>query len=155
MENGRCLHRALFLVALAAVVSCGGPAPPTVAVLSIAASQDINPNPQGVASPVSVRVYQLTLPQAFQNADFFQLYRDDAATLGSAMLGRDEVVVAPGQKLQVTESMKPDARYIGVLVAYRDIDRANWRASASVPSNQTTMFEVKLDKLKVMLNGPP
>ena len=102
-----------------------------------------------------MRFYQLTVPQAFQSADFFQLYRDDAATLGSAMLGRDEVVVAPGQKVQVTESMKADARYIGVLVAYRDIDKARWRATASVPSNQTTMFDVKLDALKVMVNGPP
>jgi len=126
---------------------------PTVAVLSIAAAPDINPGPDGVAAPVSVRIYQLAATDGFQNADFFQLYRDDAALLGAALRGREEIVMTPGQTLRMTEEMKPDARYIGILVAFRAIDQARWRAMAAVAPNKTTALQASVSKLSVILSG--
>ena len=45
----------------------------------IAAAEDLNPDYNGDASPLVVRLYQLSSPTAFNNATFFQLYDGDVA----------------------------------------------------------------------------
>ncbi len=144
-------RRLLWAAGLAAAAALCGPlaaAPPapqpTIAVLDIQAAADINPDPKGAAAPVGIRLYQLTLPDGFEAADFFALYRDDGAALGAALRGREELVLAPGRRERVSEEMKEDAHYIGVLVAYRDIDHASWRLVVPVPANKTTTFAVEL-----------
>src|SRR5262249_7628615 len=73
-----------------ALTSCGGaPPPPTVAVVTITASADANPDAAGQGAPVAVRIYQLASTANFDKADFFQLYQHEQETLGTDLLGRD------------------------------------------------------------------
>lgn len=132
-----------------ALAACSSTPDPTVAQVTVSASEDVNPDPTGEASPVFVRLYELTSDTTFTTATFSQLYNDEKATLGDALRGREEVSLAPGQTATVSREFQDGSKYLGVLAAYQDIDAATWRATAPVPQNETTAFEVKVGRSQV------
>lgn len=132
-------NRLHVLVALAtlALAACGGPPPPTMVELTMAASADANAI-QNVPSPVVVRVYQLKSPAAFEEADYFQLDKSESEVLGDDLLGKDEYFISPGASQTVVSEVSPDTRYLGVVAAFYNIDAATWRGTVAVPPNKTT-----------------
>lgn len=151
---------AFGLVALfsAALWGCAPPPPPppTVVDITITAAPDANPDGAGRAAPVAVRIYQLASTAAFDKADFFLLYERDAEVLGADLVGKDELVLAPGESKQLNKELKPGTTSIGVVVAFRDVQNANWRGTASPPANQTTPIAVAVQALNVTVTmGPP
>src|SRR5690348_4420006 len=87
------------LVCAALLASCAKepppPPPPGVIDLTIKAAPDVNPDPDDKPSPILVRVYQLSSPVQFQNADFFLLFEKEKDTLGADLVSREEIAVAP------------------------------------------------------------
>lgn len=145
----------LASLAYATLVGCGGPPPPpppTVAALTMTAAADANPDAGGKGAPVAVRIYQLASTAAFEQADFFQLYSNDQAVLGADLLGRDEVTITPGGTQQMVKDLKPGVTAIGVVAAFRDIQHANWRATAVPPANKTTAITVTIQGLNVTVS---
>jgi type VI secretion system protein VasD len=115
------------------VAGCGGgPPPPAVVDLTIRASPGINPNSAGTPVAVAVRVYSLNNRGRFSSADAYALMEREAAVLGDESAGSEEAVVRPGETRKLTLSPKMGVRYIGVAVLFREIDRAQWRAVASI-----------------------
>jgi type VI secretion system protein VasD len=142
----------------AALVGCGAPPPPpppTIAEISVTAAADANPDSTGKGAPVAVRVFQLTSTSAFDKADFFQLYEHEAETLGADLAGRDELLLTPGATQQLRKEMKPGVGFIGVMVAFRDIQNATWRVTAAPPPNQTTAVQVTVQGLAVNVAMTP
>jgi type VI secretion system protein VasD len=129
----------------------GGPPPPGSVDLTVTASNDINPDTAGRASPVVLRVYQLAEPTTFQAADFFQLFYKEQATLGPDLVAREDVVIPPGGTLSVPIALKPNAKRIGIVAAFRDIDKASWRAVIEVPPTEKTKLKAEVMKLQVTL----
>ncbi|MBX6370456.1 MAG: type VI secretion system lipoprotein TssJ [Rhodospirillales bacterium] len=127
------------------------PPPPGVIDLAIKAGTDINPGPDGTPAPALVRVYQLASPVKFQNADFFLLFEKEADTLGADLLGREEISVSPGETKTLNQPLKPSANHVGVAAAFRDIDKATWRAVVEVPPHGTTKLESEVRKLEIDL----
>ena len=62
---------------------------PTRMEAQVEASEDLNPDYDGQASPLVVRMYQLKSPVAFNNATFFALYDSDVAELGDDLEGTE------------------------------------------------------------------
>jgi type VI secretion system protein VasD len=105
------------------------PKPPitTPVAMTVVAGADANPDARGRASPVTVRVYALKTTSVFESADFFSLFEKDQATLGAEMVQREELLMRPGDSKKLDFVFTPDVKAIGVVVAYRDLDRARWR----------------------------
>ncbi|WP_282609174.1 type VI secretion system lipoprotein TssJ [Pelagibius sp. Alg239-R121] len=142
-----CLFAALLVLG-----GCAEKKPsPTVIDLSISAALNINPNAQGRASPVVLRVYHLTSPNAFEEADFFQLFEQDAAILGQDMIGREEIIVTPGAAQKVSQEVGPEVRYLGVIAAYRETETSVWRAMGDVVPEEINGYAVQIDALAVSL----
>lgn len=112
--------------------------------LRIAAGPDANRGPGGKALPVVVRVYALKGVGGFSGADFFSLYDRDAAVLGADLLARDEVTLAPGQFVPIDRPLQPEAGYLGVLVAFRDIDHSHWRESLRLHPGVDNRVEIEV-----------
>jgi len=129
------------------------PPPPGVIDLSIRAAPDINPDGDGRPAPALVRVYQLASPVKFENADFFLLFEKEKETLGPDLVGREEIPVMPGETKTLNQPLKPNVTHLGVVAAFRDIDRATWRAVVEVPPHGTTKLESEVEKIKISL-GP-
>jgi type VI secretion system protein VasD len=105
------------------------PAPePYRARITLAASADVNPDATGRPSPIVVRIYQLKSDAAFGGADYFPLFDDEQKVLGSDLITRREYVMAPAEQRVIELDIDLDARFVGVLAAFRDIRNAEWRA---------------------------
>jgi type VI secretion system protein VasD len=116
----------LLAVALSACAS-RGPSEPVDTRTFLVASNDVNPDISGRPSPVVVRVFQLRGDAEFLSADFFTLYSKEKMVLGASLIAREEFVVQPGERRETRLGISPDARYIAVIAAFRDINGAHWR----------------------------
>lgn len=143
-------------VALGACSSPPKPPKPTVVNATLSASDNLNPDSGGRASPLVVRVYELKALSAFNESDFFSIWDRDQQTLGGDLNAREEIVLRPGDSHGVNRTTKPETRFIGVVAAYRDLERAAWRASVPVVPNNTLTIMVKLDDRSVsIVSAPP
>lgn len=140
----RLLAGVLAAATLTALAGCGGkppkelppPGPPPELRISASAAADANRGPGGKGLPVVVRLYELKARGAFDRADFYSLYDKESATLGAELVGREELTLPPGSERLAVRTLDPATRYLGVVAAFRDIDRATWR----------TVLELRPDK---------
>lgn len=141
--------RRLAVVALLAggLAACGSdpePPPKTVAEVNVMGAPTLNPDLNGRPSPVVVRFYQLAATEMFGNADFFQLFEQDQAALGPTSVAKQEHVVTPGQLQQISIAIKPDVKALGVVVAYRNFEKATWRAMVPVEQDKINVVQLQI-----------
>lgn len=96
--------------------------------LSFEASDDINPDASGRASPLVVRIYELRSVDTFRSAGFFDLYDEPEGVLDQDLLSMNEVVLRPElvEKLP-TMTLNENTRYLGIVAAFQNIDEAEWK----------------------------
>lgn len=123
----------LVLAALGLAACASQPPKPVQTQATLIASTDVNPDSEGRPSPVVVRIYQLRGDAEFNDAGFFALFDNEQAALGSSLIMRDERTLFPGQRAPLSVALAPDARFLGVVAAYRDIRSSRWRAVVGVP----------------------
>jgi type VI secretion system protein VasD len=123
-----CLASSLLLSGCASKQALHAPAH-----AELVASSDANPDSAGRPSPVVLRVFQLRNDGEFAGADFFALYDKEKEVLGASLISREEYVLAPGEARKLDLPVSADARFIGVIVAFRDIRAARWRALSRPP----------------------
>jgi len=120
----------------------------SVAIVELKTTSSINPDIRGQASPLTVRVYELTSSNQFNQSGFFEVYESEEATLGNEFVSRQEFTVTPDQVLRKTVVLSPTTKYLGVVAAYRNIDNAQWRAVSPVLPGEV-LYNVVLDGLLV------
>jgi type VI secretion system protein VasD len=132
---------ALAVLCAAALSACGAAPPPKPVPFSfnVQSGANLNPDASGRASPVVVRVYQLTTDGDFLKADFFALYRNDEATLGKTLVAKQEFIAVPGEKSSVRVDLANTAGVLGVVVAFRDINQADWRLTSPAKNRAPTL----------------
>lgn len=136
------------------LTGCAGPAPkpppkPGTLSINIVASSSINPDARNRPSPLVVRMYELKASAQFDSADFLSLYDKDQSVLGADIVVRDEVVVRPGEAKAINKPLAADTRFIGVVAAFRELERATWRAVVSVLPNKDNVVTISLDGIAV------
>jgi type VI secretion system protein VasD len=143
----------LSLLSALALLRCGPPPPkpPPVLTITMVGSADQNPDPDGAAKPVAVRIYQLSATAKFERADVFALTEHEQQTLGQDDVGSQEFLLSPGETQSKTFGLKPGVNAIGVAVLYRDIDNAQWRADAPAADSGPTKLLLNVGKLAITL----
>ena len=119
----------------------------------IEASTHVDPDMRNRPSPIVTRLYELTSANRFRTADFFDLYENESATLAGAIVRREEFAVVPLGKLTIEKQLQPSTRFIGVIAAYRDIDKAAWRAIAPIELNSTNRLAVRLEPTGIVIRS--
>jgi type VI secretion system protein VasD len=133
MKPSQSIAAALLSVCVL-LTACGSSQPkPDKARMTFVAQPIVNPDIKGRPSPIVVRVYQLKNDDKYTGADFFALFDDDQKVLGPDLVGRDEVELTPGESREVQFAVSPDAKFVGVLAAFRDIRNSRWRAIKRAP----------------------
>jgi type VI secretion system protein VasD len=131
------------------------PKPPPVVTIALAGSADQNPDVNGAASPVVVRIIQLTGTNKFERADVFALMDHEQQTLGPDEADSLEINLAPSEQRSIRIDPKPGVTSIGLLALYRDIDEAHWRDVVPVASEGPTKLSAAVGKLTVTLKPAP
>lgn len=134
------------------VGGCAGGPPKDITIEgSVIAAEDLNPNRDGRASPVTVVIYHLKSADAFRASDFFSLYDPDKGVIASDLINRVDMQLRPGQVLPIASEFDPETTHIGVLVAFRDIDNAEWRAVLPLPEKSLKEKLNPFSKSKLMI----
>ncbi|WP_420466536.1 type VI secretion system lipoprotein TssJ [Panacagrimonas sp.] len=140
--------RAFALIAVAVLVlsACGARKPdepqPARLDLAILAGADINPDADGRPSPLLIRLYALRAKDGFAAADFFSLFEKDEQMLAADLAKREEFILQPGQTLTLPREYAPDVTFVGVMAAYRDVERSTWRGLLAVPPGANGVLAV-------------
>jgi len=111
-------------------------------IVSINTTSDLNPDADDRSSPVVLRIYELNDATAFKEKDFFDLYDDDKEVLAKAYVNKQEMELNPNESRKVEIVLDPNTKYLGFLVAYRDIDSAKWREVHEVQYRKATGIPV-------------
>ena len=130
------------------------PLPPPkskVLTVDVLASAKLNPSTSGRPSPVVVRIYELKAAAPFESADFVSLFDKDQATLGGDVIARDEFVLSPGESMAIKRDLTADSKFIAVMVAFRDLERAKWRAVVPLVAGEDNALSVRLDASTVSI----
>jgi type VI secretion system protein VasD len=137
--------------ALGASGCAGAPPPPkpTVVVATLQATASANPDARKRASPLVVRIYELKSSAAFEAADFLSLYERDQATLAAEMGAREEFTLRPGDSKPWEKTVGPEVRFIGVIGAFRDIERARWKAIVPVKASARNVVTIRADDITI------
>ena len=139
----------LVVVALLALAACSSPPKPTLVAATLQAGAAVNPDARKRASPLVLRVYELRSAAAFEAADFVSLYERDQATLAAEMGGREEFVLRPGESRTWDKVTAPDTKFLGVMAAFRDIERARWKSIVPLKPGVKNVVTIKADDIAV------
>ena len=134
---------------LIAAVLTGCASGPAVLNANLVVGAQVNPDARKRASPVVVRVYELKATTQFESADFVSLFEKDQATLGADMLSREEMVLSPGESKALNKNLSPDTKFIGVMAAFREIERARWRVVVPVVGGKKNAVSIDLSDITV------
>lgn len=140
---------AAALAAAVAVLGCASAPKPTKVSGSIEASAQINPSVSKRPSPLLLRVYELKSATAFNAADFMSLYQRDQAELAAELVSKEEFTLAPGETRPWAKTLSPDTRFIGVMAAFRDLERSRWRSIVPIAPGQKQQIVIRADALSV------
>lgn len=163
----RCKFRARALIApvfILSITACSlgqqppvAPPPPIapkpiLITLDLKTGKNLNPDIEGRASPVVVRIYQLENMAAFNNSDFFALYENDQSLLAKDIKYREELEIKPDQKLKKTIQLQEGGRYLAIFAAFRDLDHAQWKTFFEIKPNPDITINAILDFARVSID---
>ncbi|MHC8945852.1 type VI secretion system protein VasD [Advenella incenata] len=109
-------------------------------IVELNADSQVNPNASGKPSPVKVTVYELKSTNAFDTADYFALMKDPRAVLGDQMLEVNSRIIKPGSTEEIKASGSTQAKALGIVASYRDLNNSQWRLVVDLPEAETTNF---------------
>lgn len=134
------------LLAAAAVAACSTDksAKTTPIKFVVQADQLVNPNTRGEPSPVVVRIYELKSTTNFNQAQFLELFDNDAKRLGPDLVAKREFELKPGDKVDFERATPAETRNIGVIAGFRLGDDAQWRTTAEVKPDRDNTIVVKV-----------
>ncbi len=88
---------------------------------------NLNPNLEGRASPVVVRLFELKQTGAFKAASFAALFDRSQEALGADLLGQQEFILRPGEIRHYDRAGSPMAAALGLAAAFRSPEKESWR----------------------------
>ncbi len=113
----------------------------------------MNPDSKGRASPIVVRLFELRATSGFDSADFFSLWDRERDAMGNDLVTRDEFQLRPGEQKKLERTLQPDTRFIGVVAAFRDLERSTWRSTVAVVPQKKQPVTIKIDTRSIAISG--
>ncbi|GAB6263679.1 type VI secretion system lipoprotein TssJ [Photobacterium sp. R1] len=123
-------------------------------VVNIRAASNINPNVDGKPSPVELRLYQLTDSQAFNQADFLQIYNDEQGVLkAELLLTRQLSSVLQGESRQEVLPLAAETKYIGVIAGFADYREAKNKVIYKPLVVSSAAINIDIDGINLSVSG--
>ena len=129
---------------------------PQQIALRLHAGQVLNVNEQGQSLSVVVRLFRLSERTAFEQAPYAAFQKSDAGhytELFSDILESRELVLTPGQKYEVVETLGSDVRYLAVAVLFRQPAEQRWRFIFDAKAAVTTGITLGLHGCAVSVSA--
>lgn len=140
----------LLVIAMLLLLSACGGAPKRESLdMQVAATVDVNPDMQGRPSPIILHILELSSTEQFNRLDYMSLTQPSGAALGADMLGKNQLVLQPGDSKPLPMELNPLTTAIGLVAGYRDIDNAVWRKVIPVTQGDTKGITITLEQQQI------
>jgi type VI secretion system protein VasD len=116
---------------------------------------DLNPNLEGRASPVVVRVFELRQTASFLAADYAALFEHAQRTLGGDLVAQEEFVLRPGEIRHHDRTGGPEANALGLAAAFRTLDENAWRLTVPLAPRVHNLLLIDFDANRIRLPSLP
>lgn len=99
------------------------------------ASTDMNADDRGNGLATVVRIYQLQDAAGFLSLPHAVLLDDERerVLIGNALLKAREIILMPGEAIQITESIVDGASHLGIVAHFRKRSGQRWRLAFTFP----------------------
>jgi type VI secretion system protein VasD len=129
LATGKVAELALGAIGIKAPEQANSQPPPKIVPLRLEAAKNMNAGQDGEGLSAVLRVYKLkdqtnflaTPYPAFGNAD------KEKQALGADLVEMREMILSPGQTLDMKEKMPAEAAFIGVVTFFRSPSPQRWR----------------------------
>lgn len=122
-------------------------------VLNINAASNINPNLDGIPSPLELRVYQLSDSQAFSMASFIQIFSDEQGVLkAELLLARQLGSVFPSESRQEVIPLAANTKYIGIIAGFAEHREAKNKVIYEPLIGSTTVVNIEIDGINLSVS---
>lgn len=106
---------------------------PTTITISMFADPDVNPNVEGVASPIEIQVFELVDDSMLLSTDYHQIRDDYKKALKSNFVKSYDYALTPDQfKFISALNINDETNYIGVVVHFSDPDNSEWKKTVKI-----------------------
>ena len=141
----------LSLALLGLFSACAGGPPKREALdMQITATAEVNPDMQGRPSPVILHIMELNSTEQFNRLDYMSLTQPSGAALGAELLGKNQMVMQPGETKALPTELNPMTTAIGLVAGYRDIDNATWRKVIPITQGDTKGITITLEQTQII-----
>ncbi len=123
--------------------------PGAVINATISVSSQVNPDINNRPSPIVVRIFELKNIGLYSESDFYGLYENFESALGGDILASEQFHLNPGDTQSWKKNVAPEAQFIAVIAAFRDINQAMWRDSIVISIEKNTQLLIFVDKLSI------
>lgn len=122
----------------------------TEVVLDFQVWPKINPDDNGRASPLVVRMYELKDSRQFLAEDFIDLFEESKERLGADLLAERRLrELTPGLNRTETFQLAPEVKYIGLLGEFIQYENAQARVVIAIEPNRKTKKVIWINKTKL------
>ncbi|MEM7439070.1 MAG: type VI secretion system lipoprotein TssJ [Pseudomonadota bacterium] len=139
----------LFLTATLTMFALAACAPTATSVSSnVVAASNLNGG-----LPAKATIFYLASTSSFNSATYAALSGDAQAALGADLLGKQDVLLSPGDTKTVSRSFDGEGpAAVGVIVGFKALTSSQWRASTSVSGGKANALTVSIGSGSVKIS---
>lgn len=112
-------------------------------------AKDVNQDANGQASPIQIKIYELSSRSTFDNLNFERAFYDAKTFLSDELLSEYDFTLQPKETLEHTINLQKTAKYVAILAGYIDIDNARWKHTYTVKSKSYQSHKITLNTLHI------
>ncbi|MCR6653206.1 MAG: type VI secretion system lipoprotein TssJ [Cellvibrionaceae bacterium] len=110
------------------------------------AGKDINPDEKHSPSPLFIRLYELSSDQAFNRADFLELYEKDDALLGKDLIAKRELNrLVPGETQEDAFVLDAKTRYVGLFAEFYEYKNSKYKLVFPITSKNVVKNTIRVE----------
>ena len=114
--------------------------------LEIVAARDLNPDEQNSTSPVFLWLYELSSTQAFEGADFIDLYERDEEILGDSFIAKQELkAIIPNSTRTDRFVLSKDTRHVALFAQFYRYTDAKAKVVFPVTASNVVRNAIKIE----------
>jgi type VI secretion system protein VasD len=110
---------------------------------------NLNPNLEGRASPVVVRLFELKQTAAFRAAKFSALFEQSKEALGDGLVAQQEFILRPGEIRHYDRTGDPQPAALGLVAAFRTLDKDAWRVIVPIAPGTHNLLLIDFDNNEI------
>jgi type VI secretion system protein VasD len=125
-------------------------APPSFSIeATLVGGPNLNPNLEGRASPVVVRLFELKQTAAFRAANFSALFEGPKEALGDGLVAQQEFILRPGEIRHYDRAGDPQPAALGLAAAFRTLDKDTWRVIVPIAPGTHNLLLIDFDNNEI------